>query len=740
MTKRPRVKPLLLAALLLIPIIIQAPITHTQQGNATLPNINKEAYPNPLYNIGPGAPAIAGPGETVTITLKPEYSQRQVTGITLIQVKLGETGLALVKVQPQVQQINETSYKITLPSDIEPGLYDMLISLDDGSTLVSARSLWVLTPDSIGDVIRFVHMSDLHYGAGTPSPEIGQMRRFTGLLLSQLVGANAILDTGDEADTQAPQQYMNSLAFRYDFAYPVPFILNPGNHDYPNGNFFKYYEKTMAYFTIGGKILIVYINTDGENGYADWRNLQFLKHVLEEYKDLPYKFVMMHHPVFYYQGQLYTRSDTNSTILANPREASNSAISYYWGSNVTAARYFLRLCEDYNITLVLAGHIHRDQYVEFHSTRTGTVTRFQTTTTLAHGTGIYQGLQVFDFNTTSGEITYPLAPPWFIGYKNYSRTKVYNSIPITRPEYSENWKPDKFGDTFFYGTISQGSKALVITLENMLPYLDVDKTVLISLPWPADYPVNLEVLNTTGGSAEIVDQLRVDELNRTFIALHVKLPPKTTVKFALYTVEDSEPPTIELKTTIPKTPKVNKTIKAYIKISDEGWGVSNAEATINTSTGKVKVFKFEKYSGTTYLAKFIVESKYKATVTITVEAEDYAGHKTAKTLTINLAGPEPPPPPTTTTTPPTTTTTTTPPPTTTTTQTTTTTSLTCTTTSQPPQETTSTTPPATTTSTTAQPPTPTTTTKTEEKSTAGLAAVAVIILIVIAAIALYMRR
>ncbi len=659
----------LLLALLVLPIGLY--LTNAQtQGDGTLPNINKAAIPNPLLNIGPGLPTIVMPGETFTIILKQDYADNAIASAKLLMIKLDGDKLSKVTVDLTLTKVNDTVYSLTLPQNVESGLYDLILLTSNGKTLVSARSVWVINSLSeLGNVLRFQHMSDVHWGAGTPDPTIGQNRRFTALLFSQLVGVNAILITGDEADTQASSQYENSLAFRYMLAYPVPLILDPGNHDYPNGNFIKYYEQTHGYVVFPGKLLIVFINTDGERGYPDWSELVFLKNTLEKYKDIPYKIVMMHHPVFYHQGEVKLRSDADTPLLDNPKKNKQSVLSYYWGANTTAARYFLSLCEDYNITLVLAGHIHRDQYVIFHSTRTNTTTLFETTTTLAHGTGTYQGLQVFEINLENGNISYPLAPPWFVGYKNVSRYEVYNAIPITLPQYTDRWKTDLFDNITFYGVIAEGKKALVFHLINNLPYLDINKTVLLALPWPADYTVNLQVLDSTGGDAQIVDQLRVDELNRTFVAVHINLPHNSAMKLAFYTVEDNEPPEITLKATVPKEPAVNKTVKLYIQVSDPSWGVQSATANITTTAGEVKAFKFNKYGGDTYLAQFTVQSKTQATVTLKVAATDFAGHTTTKTITIELAGPAP----TTTTTTQTTTTATGAQTTTTTTETTTTT-------------------------------------------------------------------
>lgn len=631
---------LLLTALLVAPTAYLA--TASGQDNGVLPNINQAGIPNPLLNIGPGLPAIVTPGGTVTITLKSRYTTENITSAKILAIYLENGKLVEATADLPVARINESSYNLTIPSGVKGGLYDLILNTESGKTLVSARSIWVITsPSQFNGLLRFLHITDVHFGAGEPNPTIGDYKRAAGFLFSQLAGVDMILNTGDEADTAFSSQYLASLAYRYMLAYPIPEVLNPGNHDWPIKNFINYYEKDVAYTVIPGTLLIAYVDT-GEDGYANWTQLQVLKSILEKYSDIPYKIVMIHHPVFYYQGEITFNSQENTSLLTNPHENSNSIVSYYWGENLTATRYFLKLCEDYNVTLVLAGHIHHDMYVKFHSSRTNTTTLFQTTTTLSQSSGMYQGFQVFTLNLTSGNISYPLSPPWFVGYKNQSVRDTFNSIPNTLPQYSRNWNQKIFDNTTYYGELIEGKKALILKLVNNLPYFDVNRTIILALPWPSGYQVNLKLLDSTGASAEIVDQLRVDELNRTFIALHINLPHNSVLKLALYTEEDNDAPQVEFKTILPKQPSVNKTVKLYVNVDDNSWGVSKVTANITASAGEVKVFKFTPYGGNTYLAQFQVISNVQANATITVTAEDFAGHTTTKSITITLAGPTPP--------------------------------------------------------------------------------------------------
>ncbi len=716
-------------ALLLTILMIAAPLmalatTHHIILNATaeetpspkLPNINTQGFANPAFNLGPGFPVVVKPGDYFNITLKKPLDSN-VEAVYFLSVLFYNNKLHLInETAPNVALVNNTTIRVETPQ-LHDGLYDIIIQLSNGHKLFIARSVWVLT--SLPENVTFMHITDLHFGAGWPNPTIGEYRRFTGYLLSQLLGVNMILNTGDEADTQASSQYLNSIAYRYMLAYSVPMFINPGNHDYPNGGFDTYYEETLGYRVIDGKILIAIINTDGERGYADWHNLKTLQEILETHKNIPFKIVMMHHPIFYYQGQIYTWSGANTTLLGDPHKYRDSVLSYYWGSNITAARFFLKLCEEYNVTLVLAGHIHRDQYVEYHSVKTNTTTYFQTTTTLAHGTGTYQGFQVDEINLVNDTISYPLAPPWFIGYRNYSRTRVYNAIPLTTPEYTQHWNNQLFDHTYIWGTYYEGTTALIIHLENKLPYLNINRTAVLALPWPAGYKVHLKILSSSGGAnATIVDQLRVDQLKRTFAAIHFKIPANSSITLALYSEPDNTPPIVQLKTIVPSTPKPGNLVRAFVTVADSGWGVRDAKITVKAEKGKLEQVKVSKYTSNTYMVQFKDNVKGSDTVTITVKAVDYAGNSVTKNVTVNIVSP----------------TITTPQTTTTAAKSTTTTTTTSSTTTSKPASTTSTTSSSTaaaTTSTTAAP---------SRKTTTAIVATGIIVIAALIAGIIYARK
>ncbi len=581
-----------------------------------LPGITEWIKDLPVYTPTPGDPAVVYPGDVFQAVFREEYIPDSISGGYIYMVKLENNSLRLYNYTVNIVEIDSSTYNVSIPVNTEPGLYDLVLYGDKEYFI--PRSVWVI--EGLGDIIRIVHMSDLHFGTGTPNTVIGEYKRFTGLMLTQLLKPDMVINTGDEADTAATSQYIDSRAFRYIFLYPIPVFLNPGNHDWPNDNYYRFYGDTFWYRLIGGKILLIAINTRGEAGYPDYKQLVELKELLEKYRDTSIKIIQMHHPVFYWQGEVYTTY--NSSLITNPRSNPNSIISYYWGGNITATRIFLKLCEDYNVSIVFAGHIHRDQYVLYHSIRTNTSTYFITTTTLAHGTGTYNGLQYLVLNLTKLNLSFPYAPPTFAGFNNIDRDKVYNSIHNLPP--------------YYYGRFLASRHGYILELNNNLGYLSLSNTVLLAFPWSGEYE-GLYVESFNGSSAQVVDHMIVN--NILYIAIHIDLPSGSNLLMILYNMNDNNPPEITLKMSMPETPTLGRVNKLFFEITDNEWGVRSVEAKI-IYMGMEFNAEMQQTTDTTYVITLRGYTGDKPkTVTILFNVTDYAGNTVLKYINITLYPP-----------------------------------------------------------------------------------------------------
>jgi len=507
---------------------------------------------------------------------------------------------------------NKTVYLLTVPETADTGLYDLYIELENGTKYWIPRSVWVL-PSNGFTKLRIAHISDLHF-LGTPAEN--QHLRFVGLLLTQLFGADLVIETGDNADTASISQYIESRGYHWTFMYPLPLLLIPGNHDFGTPNWEVYYGPREWYRLIGNKILVIGIDTMGE-GLPKESSLKWLEQVLANNTDVPIKIILMHHPVFYWQGELVT--NYQSKTLRDPHQYVDSPLSYYWGANVSMAKWLLRLCEDYNVTMVMAGHIHRDQYVKYVSNRTGTVTYFITTTTMAQSRPNYNGLQIIDL-LMDGNFTFPYVPPTFIGFKGDAsvRGRVYNSIPD-----DPTWDVG-----YFYGQFLEGNTAYDFILWNNL-YPDsenvpISNVVTLALPWIGDQ-ASFKVLSSRGNAhAEMLDYMVKDGI--LYALLNITMPNcGDMIEFVIYAAEDYTPPVAEFKLATPRPPRLNRSVTLYFDIMDAGWGVRNVSAYLVEDSQLIPL-EVKKAAGLTYTLSVWVTARETVNRTIRLVVYDLAGN------------------------------------------------------------------------------------------------------------------
>ena len=606
---------LVLVLALVASLIIYSVVPVYATSEPELPDPLSVIEENPAINMGPGSPVVVFPGERFIVVLREDYSDVDVSSGYMFTVKLVEGSLTLYNYTLSIETINSTAYRASIPIEAEPGLYDLV--LVGSKKLVIERSVWVIK--GVKDVISIVHMSDLHFGTGTPDVLQGAYKRFTGHILAQLLRPDVVFRTGDEADTQAEPQYRESRIFRYMFLYPIPVFLIPGNHDWPNDNYVRFYGSPYWYRVIGGKILVLSINTRGEEGYPDWPQIARVEEILRKYREVPIKIVLMHHPLFYWQGEVH--ATYNSPIIDDPHENPNSPISYYWGGNLSMARYFIKLCEDYNITLVFAGHIHRDQYVVFHSTRTGVKTYFITTTTLAHGTPTYNGFQFVEINLTKLELSFPYAPPTFIGFKNSTQKVARNSIFNTLPAW--------------YGRYLVGKHAYVFELISTL-YFNVSNTILLALPWSGDLK-GVHVESKGLANVFVKNYLVID--GYLYIALHVEIASESSITIVIYNEYDTEQPKVMFKMSLPRVPTLGRQNKLYFDIVDDEWGVRSVSAKI-IYMEKEHDIDIEPYADSTYIVSISgYTGEEPKTLTLIITVTDYANNTVAVWFSITLYPP-----------------------------------------------------------------------------------------------------
>ncbi len=596
-----------------------------------LPGLSQLAITTYSSDISLGKPAAVVPGGSFTFTLTGGVGQPSAAYMITVTVVDGKLRLLNYSLS-----VSYSAGKVTVsvPSDARPGVYDLV--LVGQQKLEIPRSVWVVNVTKT--TLRIVHISDQHYGAGQPDILTGDMNRIAGYLIASLLNPDLVIDTGDLGDTANEPQYRWAYSYERAFLYGFPVFAVPGNHDTPPDAWSKYYGSTTWYRLIADRLLIVGLYTY-EQGYLPLDQLQWAEGILKQYSSTPFKIILFHHPVFYYQGELKTTYDDASVIAPyDPQKNPNSPLYSSWSGNMEATRYFLRLVENYGVNLVLSGHVHRDLYVKYTSTRTGKTTYFITTTTLGMGSAIYDGIGVFEINLENGNITFPVRSPTFKGFAYDPKKLAQNSIPVG--VYPPKNNLGVSNQVFTPSALYMWPHAYVLTVENRLEYLNLDNIVVWCLPWSGDF--SPKVVEASGGARfEVLDSLRVGDA--LYAAVRIKLPPGGKLVVALSNSPDAEPPKISVKMLIPEKPAPGGQFQAFVDVSDKGWGVANFTASLVVDGVKQPLTVSLYTPGT--LVDPISSMSFKLTgalpanagsAKLVLSATDYAGHAT--TLEYTLLG------------------------------------------------------------------------------------------------------
>lgn len=530
----------------------------------------------------------------------------------------------------------------SLPPGVKPGLYDLILL--GQVRLELPRSVWVLDPSKTS--FRVVHFTDQHYGAGQPDILTGDMNRFAGYVVASLLAPDFIVDTGDLADTVQERYYRWATAYERAFLYSYPIFAVPGNHDTPSELWSKHYGSPTWYRLIGDKILLIGLYTY-EQGYTPLEQLQWAEGVLKQHAGVPYKIILMHHPVLYYQGELKTTYSDESVIYPyDPKGAPGSPVYSSWSGNMEVTRYFLKLVEDYGVFIVFSGHVHRDLYVRYTSTRTGRTTYFITATTLGMGSAIYDGLGFYEIDLKSGSIDFPIKTKTFIGFANDSRRLAQNSIPvgIYPPPNSLGISNQVFTPSALY----QWPHAYILTLENKLD-LNLENVVVWCLPWSGNF--SAETVERTGGAEfTVLDTLHLGD--KLYLAVKIKLPPSSRLVVALSNAPDTSPPEVKKVLLIPEQPQPGSSFQAFVEVGDSGWGIASFKATL-VSGGAATPLEVQLYTPGT-LADPVSSFTYKVSgkipagggeVKLVFSAVDFAGNEVRKEVVLARAPEQPPAPP-----------------------------------------------------------------------------------------------
>lgn len=520
------------------------------------PALSSEEQPIPFYadvavtlptvNAGPTAPLALKPGECTLLVLRDEYSSSTLTDGYAWRVDYVDGKPLLLNYTISVRRLASGEVEVCIPGSIESGVYDLVLT---GSTvLVVPRAIWVV--ESLPKRLRIVIVSDIHFGV------IGKtdLWRYSAAMIVNSLNPDLVIWTGDIQDSDAEYTARLAQVYRYTMYYKYPVFSVPGNHDRPGTHYSAYLGPRTWARVVADKLLVIGVYTDPGfyiSSILSWDQVAFIEEVLSNYSYVPVKIIAMHYPMFYCREPCVVHASYDDEEVLKPfAEGVETPVSSYWSTNMSEFRYVLKLIEDYNVTAVVAGHIHRDQYVLYVSRRTGGRTHFITTTSSGQLTPAYPGVRVFEIDMESGEVTLPEHP--LVG--------IF-SIPI------------EYQGVGVYASIVRGSEAYKISVQNKLSWFNISFSTVIPLPWtpvgPDPLTIVLETLDES--SAEVKHVLRFGNYTYVYIKLHT--PYRGFVSLVVYRTEDTKPLVIQVKEWIPKTPTLNRTLTIYFYYIDEEWGV-----------------------------------------------------------------------------------------------------------------------------------------------------------------------
>lgn len=582
-----------------------------------------------------GVPAVLGAPTVITDPMKhplPTAPEPTILGGTIrVEIIAGDSATGwMVEISSDIDSSSlvlvQTTDKgdyweliFTTPSDITPDLYDMTVNWIEGSAkeVTQSRSIWVM--EEWPETITFSQISDVHqpYGSDFFAQYIHEQN---------LLNPDMIIVTGDIVDVETIASAWSFLQGTLEES-EIPTFLLPGNHDHTSqATFYKRYGGKTNYSTVIGDFVFVALNSHG-GGYVTIEELEWADKVLQQYPN-KVKIIAFHHAFLSSEYEDDLGSITGGEITGSWEniEDLQDTLYFTWNTNMDNSERLLRLIEENDVRVILNGHVHRDMIYILNEKH-----YFITTTTLGGGLPAtsYHGYRTITVSNT-GEVT----------LDEYAQASTYdppNSIPLEDISY-------------YYKTANDGSTnavtAVVVNNQNR----DLTNAQL-------EFHVNDDVSSDsyTFSPAE-PNSYKVHTLEDgyKFIA-YVDITADSTYILTLSSSQDMIDPEIHIE--LPYSPEQNLPIEVVVTVSDKGYGVKTVSGQYSQDEGSTwtpielefkptitgKLFQTD-YPTETYL--FEISTGFE-TLTVQIEAEDYAGNLVTQeeSIIITTLEPEPEPQP-----------------------------------------------------------------------------------------------
>ena len=242
-----------------------------------------------------------------------------------------------------------------IPEDVNTGLYNL--TLTQGTmTIHQSNCVWVL--DEYSDTLTFSHITDIH-------EPIGELLYPQFIMQSNFMNPDLVFATGDIVQTES-----NARAWAYlqyaDLHYEVPFYALPGNHDYSGygGKGYAMYGGKLNYTLVLGDFVIIAADS-GENGYFNQDQVTWIEEQLQKYPD-KVKILGFHHALLSaeYEEDLGSTTGGYIDVDWDNIDALADTMYFTWLGDdelpLEVTREVFRLIHEYDVRIILDGHVHRD--------------------------------------------------------------------------------------------------------------------------------------------------------------------------------------------------------------------------------------------------------------------------------------------------------------------------------------------------------------------------------------------
>jgi 3',5'-cyclic AMP phosphodiesterase CpdA len=231
---------------------------------------------------------------------------------------------------------SEWHINVTIPTSVKRDLYDLQISLTDG---VSSLELieWNAVQVRYEYPANFTlfHITDTHFQASVP--ELGRVL-LASLYRAAMENADLIIYTGDLTEDGMSSSLQSFIQILRQSR--VPIFICPGNHDKDEGggNTYKTYSSFFGpdYFAtnFGPDVFIVLANS-GASGILNFTQIGWIERDMAA-STAQLKILCFHHPLYYVDSNYFYLDDSEAIEL-------------------------IRICDTYDVDIVLTGHLHNDR-------------------------------------------------------------------------------------------------------------------------------------------------------------------------------------------------------------------------------------------------------------------------------------------------------------------------------------------------------------------------------------------